>query len=243
MVTLAKGKEQQQGEGKESTKDFRSCEKQHLERNAVQRNEYSCAVQNRLENTHTIDNQIVPFTYEKLKELQHEDEQLKRIMANIEAHDDYFMRDDMLMKKSSPPVPFAPRGRIRTDIIKIYHDTPANGAHFGRDKTIENFQRHYFWAKMVIDIRNHLKTCLPCLQNNHQRQKPPGFLRLIKPPEGIWQLLTMDFHEHITPSTKNGNKCIIALRAPHPSKKNFSPEHSILLEFFLNMYLTIDSSQ
>ena len=131
-------------------------------------------------------------------------------MANIEEHDDYFMQDNMLMKKSSPPVPFVPRGRKRTDIIKIYHDTPANGAHFGRDKTIEKIQRRYFWPKMVFDIRNHLKTCLPCLQNNHQRQKPPGFLKPIKPPEGIWQLLTMDFHGPITPATKNGNKYIIA---------------------------------
>ena len=33
------------------------------------------------------------------------------------------------------------------------------------------------------------------------------------------------------------------LRPPSPSKFFFSPEHSILLKFLLNMYLTIDSSQ
>ena len=211
VVTRAKGKQQQQDKRNESPGDFRSCEKQPSERNVVQRSDHSCATQTQLENDHTIDNQIVPFTYEKLKELQHEDEQVKQIMANIEKHDDYFIQDDLLMKKSSPPVPFVPRGRIRADIIKIYHDTPANGAHFGRNKTIEKIQRRYFWPKMIVDIRNHLKTCLPCLQNNHQRQKPPGFLKPIKPPEGIWQLLTMDFHGPITPSTKNGNKYIIAL--------------------------------
>ena len=64
---------------------------------------------------------------------------------------------------------------------------------------------------MITDIRNHLKTCLPCLQNNHQRQKPPGFLKPIKQPEGIWQLLTMDFHGPISPTTKCGNKYIIAI--------------------------------
>ena len=140
-----------------------------------------------------------------------EDEQAKKIMENIGEHGDYFMQDDLLMKKSSPPVPFIPRGRIRADIIKIYHDTPANGAHFGRDRTIEKIQQRYFWPKMITDIRNHLKTCLPCLQNNHQRQKPPGFLKPIKPPEGIWQLLTMDFRGPISPTTKNGNKYIIAI--------------------------------
>ena len=211
VVTRAKGRKQHQDERNESLDDIRSCEKQPSERNVVLRSNHSCAAENRLEHDHAIDNQIVPFTYEKLKELQHEDEEVKQIMANIEEYDDYFMQDDMLMKKSSPPVPFVPRGRIRADIIKIYHDTPANGAHFGRDKTIEKIQRRYFWPKMVFDIRTHLKKCLPCLQNNHQRQKPPGFLKPIEPPEGIWQLLTMDFHGPITPSTKNGSKYIIAI--------------------------------
>ncbi|CAF1622019.1 unnamed protein product [Adineta ricciae] len=64
---------------------------------------------------------------------------------------------------------------------------------------------------MHLDIRNHIKSCIPCLQNNHHRQKPPGFLKPIKPPEGVWQLLTMDFHGPITPSTQRGNKYIIAL--------------------------------
>jgi hypothetical protein len=45
-------------------------------------------------------------------------------------------------------------------------------------------------------------------QNNHTRRKPPGALKPIKPPEGIWQLLTMDFHGPITPTTKQGNKYI-----------------------------------
>ena len=62
-------------------------------------------------------------------------------MANTEEHDDYFMKDDMLMRKSSPSITFVPRGLIQTDIIKIYHDTPANDAHFVRGKTIEKIQR------------------------------------------------------------------------------------------------------
>ncbi|CAF4598377.1 unnamed protein product, partial [Rotaria magnacalcarata] len=44
-----------------------------------------------------------------------------------------------------PSVPFVPAGRIRADILKIYHDTPGNGAHFGRDKTTRKIQERYYW--------------------------------------------------------------------------------------------------
>nr|ABL86696.1 putative pol protein [Adineta vaga]ABL86699.1 putative pol protein [Adineta vaga] len=175
--------------------------------------EDSSCVQNHIQHQQPveIDNRIIPFTHEQLKELQHQDEETKHITMNIDKFDEYFVQDDMLMKNSTPPVPYVPKGRIRSDIIKIYHDTPANGAHFGRDRTIHRIQQRYFWPNMISDIRDHIKSCIPCLQNNHTRRKPPGLLKPIKPPEGIWQLLTMDFHGPLVPTTKNGNRYIISL--------------------------------
>ncbi|CAF4740411.1 unnamed protein product, partial [Rotaria socialis] len=64
---------------------------------------------------------------------------------------------------------------------------------------------------MITDIRNHLNSCLPCAQNNHRRQKLPGAMKPIKPPEGIWKLLSMDFHGPIAPTSKQGNRYIISL--------------------------------
>ncbi|CAF1243875.1 unnamed protein product [Rotaria sordida] len=156
-------------------------------------------------------NKIIPFTLERIKELQHQDDEINNIIHNIKSYKEYFVKNNMLMKKAFPPLPVIPKGRIRFDIIKIYHDTPANGAHFSRDRTIHKIQQLYYWPHMISDIQNYIKSCLPCLQNNPLRQKPPGALKPIKSPEGIWQLLTMDFHEPITPVTKNGNKYIILL--------------------------------
>ncbi|CAF4860464.1 unnamed protein product, partial [Rotaria socialis] len=154
---------------------------------------------------------MLPFTIEQLKELQHQDEEINNIIDNIQNYKEYFIEDYMLMKESCPPVPVIPKGRIRSDIIKMYHDTLANGAHFGWNKAIQKIQQRYFWPNMISDIRHYVKSCLPCLQNNPLRQKPPGALKPIKPPEGIWQLLTMDFHGPITPTTKHENKYIISL--------------------------------
>ena len=218
VLTRRGAKRQQQEEDRRQTTD-RSCEqpgterigKESIARSCIPDRQMEQPTEQQAERQTEVDNQIVSFTYEDLKKLQHADEQVKRMMENIQDHADYFVQDDMLMRKSSPPVPFVPSGRIRSDIMKIYHDTPANGAHFGRDKTIRKIQQRYFWPNMTTDIRNHLQTCIPCLQNNHQRQKPPGLLKPIEPPEGVWHLLTMDFHGPILPTTKRGNQYIIAL--------------------------------
>ena len=192
----------------------RSCNEQKQKRDDNIQIGHSCAAEiKQSQITDSIDdsNKILPFTLEQLKELQHQDEEINHIMRNIQDYQQYFVKDNTLMKKSSPPVPFVPKERIRSDVIKIYHDTPANGAHFGRNKTIQKIRKRYFWPNMIQDIRGYVKSCIPCLQNNHLRQKPPGALKPIEPPEGVWQLLTIDFHGPISPATKNGNKYIISL--------------------------------
>ena len=159
-------------------------------------------------------NKIVSFDMKDLRKCQDEDEMVQQIKKSIRNHKQYVLEDGLLLRKQNTPlssVPFVPQGRIRADILKIYHDTPGNGAHFGRDNTTRKIQERYFWPTMVADIRNHLNSCLPCAQNNHRRQKPPGKLKPIPPPEGIWILLSMDFHGPITPTSQKGNKYIISL--------------------------------
>ncbi|CAF3858733.1 unnamed protein product [Rotaria magnacalcarata] len=109
------------------------------------------------------------------------------------------------------PVPCVPTGYIRSDIMKIYHDTPANGAHFGRDKTLQKIKARYYWNNMNNDICNYIKSCIRCNQNNPIRRKPAGYLKPIEPPSGVWQLLSMDFHGSIIPTSRRGNKYIISI--------------------------------
>ncbi|CAF1418203.1 unnamed protein product [Didymodactylos carnosus] len=64
---------------------------------------------------------------------------------------------------------------------------------------------------MTKDIQHHLKSCIQCAQFNPQRRKAPGHLKPIPSPSGVWELLSMDFHGPITPSSKRGNKYIITI--------------------------------
>ncbi|CAF4523115.1 unnamed protein product, partial [Didymodactylos carnosus] len=154
---------------------------------------------------------IIPFTLDQLREAQHQDDQVKQIILNIKNHKKYMFKNDLLMRQTSPPVPYVPKGHFRSSILKIFHDTPANGAHFGRDRTVDKIKKRYFWPSMIKDIENHVQSCLRCAQFNPRRRKPPGLLKPIKPPEGVWQLLAMDFHGPITPVSTRGNKYIISL--------------------------------
>lgn len=159
-------------------------------------------------------NRIIPFDMDDLREVQEKDEIVNKIKQNMKTHKQYVMDDGILLRKREPPcpaVPFVPAGRIRADILKIYHDTPGNGAHFGRDKTTRKIQERYYWPTMIADIKNHVNSCLPCMQNNHRRQKPPGKLKPIPPPDGIWKLVSMDFHGPINPTSRHGSKYIISL--------------------------------
>ena len=159
-------------------------------------------------------NKIIPFDLEDLRKCQEEDKTVQQIIRNITEQKNYVIEDGTLLRKQEPPcsaVPFVPTGRMRADILKIYHDTPGNGAHFGRDKTTRKIRERYYWPSMIADIENHIKSCLPCAQNNHRRQKPPGKLKPIPPPEGIWKLLSMDFHGPINPTSRKGKRYIIAL--------------------------------
>jgi transposase InsO family protein len=157
------------------------------------------------------EHRTVLISIEQLHEAQQNDEFAKNIIKNIKRYKQYIVRDDLLMRRSKPVVPYVPKGELRKTILKIYHDSAANGAHFGRNKTLHKIKTRYFWPTMYKDIDNYIKSCMLCAQHNPRRQKTPGNLRPIKPPEGVWQLVSMDYHGPITPTSQRGNKYIITL--------------------------------
>ena len=157
------------------------------------------------------EHRIIPITIEQLKDAQCKDDYAKHIVNNIKIYKQYIMKDDLLMRRFKPRVPYVPKGELCQTILKIYHDSVANGAHFRRNKTLHKIKTHYFWPSMYKEIDNYIKSSILCVQHNPRRQKSPGNLRPIQPPEGVWQLVSMDYHGPITPTSQRGNKYIITL--------------------------------
>ncbi|CAF4260231.1 unnamed protein product [Rotaria magnacalcarata] len=59
---------------------------------------------------------------------------------------------------------------------------------------------------MNNDIGNYVKPCIRCNQNNPIRRKPAGHLKPIESPFGVRQLLSMDFHGPIIPTSRRDDK-------------------------------------
>ncbi|CAF4594173.1 unnamed protein product, partial [Rotaria sp. Silwood2] len=162
-------------------------------------------------NTSNQENRIISFSMEQLMKAQQHDDYAKNIMNNIKEHKNYIFKDNLLMRRSKHPVPYVPQRDLRKTILKIYYDTAANGAHFSRSKTLHKIKQRYFWPSMYKDIENYVKSCIQYAQFNPRRQNSPGTLKQIPPPNGVWQLVAMDFHGPITPTSQRGNKYIISL--------------------------------
>jgi len=96
------------------------------------------------------ENRIIPFTIEDLIQTQQNDKYAQSIINNINKNKKYYIENNLLMRRLYPPVPYVPEGEIRRSILKIYHDTAANGAHFGRNKTVHKIKTRYFWPMIRV---------------------------------------------------------------------------------------------
>jgi transposase InsO family protein len=166
----------------------------------------------------TTNNSRIDFTgdLDALRSAQQSDAHIKHIIDHINDRrfaNNYKVDNGILMhyEHHSKTVPCVPEGKRRRDIIQIYHDTPVNSAHFGRDKTLRKVLDRYYWDSLTADITHYVRSCIRCRENHSVRRKPAGHLQSIAPPEGVWQLLSMDFHGPLTPSSRRGNRYIISL--------------------------------
>jgi hypothetical protein len=83
---------------------------------------------------------------------------------------------------------------LRTRVIQEAHSRLTT-AHRGRNKTTQLVKARYWWPRMTGDIEVFVANCMPCRSSKHPRDKTPGLLQPIPPPQRKWQCLVMDFNE------------------------------------------------
>jgi hypothetical protein len=88
---------------------------------------------------------------------------------------------------------------VREEILRINHDDP-QGAHFGRERTLDAIRRKYFWHGMAKDIREYVKTCDICQRVATHRHKEYGMLEPLPKPKRPFETITLDFITGLPPS-------------------------------------------
>jgi hypothetical protein len=96
---------------------------------------------------------------------------------------------------------------LQTRILQECHDAPTGG-HLGKDKTIEQVKRRFYWPGMDKTIVAYVTTCDACQRNKPSQQSPMGPLMPLPIPESPWQWVSLDLITNL-PRSRNGNDAIV----------------------------------
>ena len=119
----------------------------------------------------------------------------------------FVMIDDLLFRLSEKSfkqlvVPIS----MRSEIMKTHHDD-LFGSHLGVRKTINKISTHYFWPKMVEEIKDWVKSCSSCQTKKGSITGNRVPLVSIK-VEGAFHRIAIDCLGPL-PLTESGNKHIV----------------------------------
>jgi len=96
---------------------------------------------------------------------------------------------------------------LRTRLLHECHDVPTAG-HLGKDKTLEQVKRRFYWPRMDSDVLQYVRTCDACQRNKPSQQATAGLLQPLPIPDHPWQQVTMDLITQL-PKSRQGHDAIV----------------------------------
>jgi hypothetical protein len=78
----------------------------------------------------------------------------------------------------------------------------------GKDKTLEQVKRRFYWPRMDADVLQYVRTCDACQRNKPSQQATPGLLMPLPIPDYPWQQVTMDLITQL-PKSRLGHDAIV----------------------------------
>jgi hypothetical protein len=102
--------------------------------------------------------------------------------------EDYTIQDGYLFKANKLCIP---RTSVRDFLVWELHAGGLVG-HFGRDKTIEEVKRQFYWPGLKRDVAKIIGHCRQCQLAKHRKQNV-GLYTPLPVPDRPWQDVSMDF--------------------------------------------------
>jgi hypothetical protein len=96
---------------------------------------------------------------------------------------------------------------LRTRILHECHDVPTSG-HLGKDKTIAQVKRRFYWPGMDAEITRYVTGCDSCQRNKPSQQSTMGLLQPLPIPTRPWSQVSLDLITQL-PRSKAGHDAIV----------------------------------
>ncbi|XP_050233220.1 uncharacterized protein LOC126681708 [Mercurialis annua] len=135
---------------------------------------------------------VRPTLIDRIRELQGEDPQLKRVMEEVEKGrcQDFSVVNGTLKYSTRLCVPDIEN--LRQKIMEETHGSTYS-IHPGSTKMYRDIKEMYWWNGMKRDIAEFVAKCPVCQQVKLEHQRPYGFLQPLPIPEWKWERIMMDF--------------------------------------------------
>jgi hypothetical protein len=96
---------------------------------------------------------------------------------------------------------------LKTRILHECHDA-ASAGHLGKDKTIEQVKKRFYWPKMDEEIALYVTSCDACQRNKPSHQATMGLMQPLPIPDRPWQQVSMDLITQL-PRSRSGNDATV----------------------------------
>jgi hypothetical protein len=134
--------------------------------------------------------------YKKL--LKKKSHDLKKLELSVAGGLLYYKRDRLYVPNDEA---------LRTKLLSECHDAPTSG-HLGKDKTIDQVKRRFYWPRMDDEIEKYVTSCDACQRNKPSHQSKPGLLRPLPIPDRPWQQVSLDLITQL-PRSRLGHDAIV----------------------------------
>lgn len=114
--------------------------------------------------------------------------------------------------------------QVRTLIMQECHDAATSG-HLGRDKTVEQVKRRFYWVGMDNDIDRYVSSCDTCQRTKADQPLTAGLLQPLPIPPHCWHTVS---HDLITglPKSKAGHDAIYVVVCKLSRQVHYVPCHT-----------------
>lgn len=114
--------------------------------------------------------------------------------------DDRWTLDDAGLLRQDDRIYVPDKDDLRLRVLRHKHDHILAG-HYGYNKTLELIRREYVWPNLRDFVKDYCASCTTCRRAKQPRHKPYGTLQQLPVPMKPWNSISMDFIEHLPPSS------------------------------------------